>query len=76
MSSWLLYEGNRLLELSTVEEYMNICMDGISHKSVPGPESDLFNKVGTVCTISVLNTVLSFALLTKFDINCPPVNQV
>ena len=37
--------GNRLLELKTAEEYMNVCMDGILHKLTPGPESELFKQV-------------------------------
>ena len=37
--------GNRLLELNTVDDYLNVCMDGVSHKLKPGPEADLFQKV-------------------------------
>ena len=37
--------GNRLLELNTVDDYLNVCMDGVSHKLKPGPEGDLFQKV-------------------------------
>ncbi|XP_060569845.1 folate receptor alpha-like isoform X2 [Ruditapes philippinarum] len=36
--------GNRLLQFSSPDEYLNICTDGISHKKAPGPESGLFDK--------------------------------
>ena len=29
---------NRLLSLGTMQEYMNICLDGNYHKKIPGPE--------------------------------------
>jgi len=41
----VLCEGNRLHGLNTVDNFMNICMDGQSHKSLPGQESELFSKV-------------------------------
>ncbi|XP_045203143.2 folate receptor alpha-like [Mercenaria mercenaria] len=40
----LVCDGNRLLKLGSPEEYMNICLNGISHKTAPGPESKLFEK--------------------------------
>lgn len=44
--------ANRLLDLNTVEDFMNICLDGISHKTTPGPESQLFQQVSTVRQIN------------------------
>lgn len=40
--------GNRLAGLSTLDDYMNICMDGVIHKEEPGPEAELFQKVGYI----------------------------
>ena len=37
--------SNRLLDLKTPEEYLDVCLDGILHKQTPGPEAELFNKV-------------------------------
>ncbi|KAL4230396.1 folic acid receptor [Mactra antiquata] len=37
-------DGNRLSTFTSPEEIMNACMLGISHKTSPGPESELFDK--------------------------------
>ena len=39
--------SNRLIELKSPQEYLDICLDGILHKQTPGPESELFNQVYT-----------------------------
>ena len=38
-------EVSRLDNLKTVDDYMNICMDGKNHKTAPGPEEGLTNSV-------------------------------
>ena len=35
-----------LAERSTLDDYINTCMDGVSHKSKPGKEDELFQQVG------------------------------
>lgn len=41
---------NRLENLTTVDDFMNICLDSKLHKVEPGPEDQLFNLVSyTFC---------------------------
>ena len=42
-----LTNSNRLEEWSTVEDFTDVCMDGQQHKTVPGPEAQLFNLVSS-----------------------------
>ncbi|XP_052793667.1 folate receptor gamma-like isoform X3 [Mya arenaria] len=42
--SYVCGEASRLSELTSADDYMNICMDGVSHKGSPGPEDKLFDK--------------------------------
>ena len=37
--------GSRLDNLKTVDDYMNICIDGKYHKKTPGPEEGLTKMV-------------------------------
>ena len=58
----IIADDNRLLSLASPDDYLNICMDGISHKQKPGPESQLFDKVTFLYCIT-LNRVLHAGLL-------------
>lgn len=64
--------GNRLLELKTAEEYMNVCMDGILHKLTPGPESELFKQCSpwskrSCCTKEIAEQMHANATWYKMD---------
>ncbi|XP_046563851.1 folate receptor gamma-like [Haliotis rubra] len=40
----VVFSANRLAYLSTVHDYLNICLDGRHHKSEPGPEDAMFQQ--------------------------------
>jgi len=68
----VIVHGNRLLDINTVDEYMNICMDGISHKTRPGPEAALFDKVRikyVLCVIIIIALLYCF-IVPKCQFHC------
>ncbi|XP_052226595.1 folate receptor gamma-like isoform X2 [Dreissena polymorpha] len=69
--------GNRLAGLSTLDDYMNICMDGIIHKDKPTPEAELFQKCTpwkdrSCCTKEITESLHINATWYNFNWNhCP-----
>lgn len=45
LASLLPLMSARLDSLKTVDDYLNICLDGRNHKSAPGPEDELHQQV-------------------------------